>query len=306
VKVRGKPNEVAVSVIALLASLTHFFWCSFCLRKTWSDANGLPLKFSTVWCIDVLGFGLTTLCEVREPRAVNPLAQVKTFLAGGPTNTYTKEDAPEPEVSKELKRAVRKVEGTLQRLFARWQALDRDLSAAERVKLAQLQERFLQDRNALQTALNNEQEKEDTANGNLETFRSGKTSVRSNNDATPGSAFHPSNGWIRLHLTDDAGSRPYYLNVKTGEIRWDYPETEIDVKRGPSLLPEQLEVYETRSRALQEVQKEKDVGKTETKYSIARHQIPFELFKFGTIVVMIVWVAAFADTAYQAVKASQT
>ena len=271
VKLRGKPNEVTVTVFASMSILGHFLWCLFCLFKTWSDKNGLPLKFSTVWCVDVLGFGLTTLTEVQEPKAVNPLRAVKTFLAGGPTNTYLREDVPETEGSGSLRVACKKVENTLQRLFAQWG--DGNLTAAERVKLEELREIFENERRELADVVNKEESVEESAD--------------------------LLKGWVRLYYSTDDGIRPYYVQVNTGELKWELPDTEETVKRGPSLLPEQLAIFENTARAYQEAQNEQSIGRFENKHSIKRNQIPFTLYKFGTIVIMIVWSAALTDTIYQ-------
>lgn len=282
-QVSSKTNTLAVTVMSALSMLAHCMWCIFFLFKTWGDKNGLPVKFSTVWCIDVLGFGLTTLTEVQEPRAVNPLRQVQSFLQGGPSNTFLKEDVPEPEVSEELRKVCKRVEGTLQGLFKKWQ--DSEQSTDERIKLRELKKRFEQDRKDLAVALKVEKGK---------------------GDAVPGSLFLPSESWVRLYMTNEEEGpttvKPYYLNVQTGEIRWDPPPQEEDstiIRRGPSLVPEQLAIYEAQAKALEEAEREKMVSRPpESSHSKARNQIPFMLFKYGTAVIMVTWLGAIVDVWY--------
>ena len=286
-QVSSKTSTLAVTLMSALSMLAHSMWCIFFLFKTWGDKNGLPVKFSTVWCIDVLGFGLTTLTEVQEPRAVNPLRQVKSFLQGGPSNTFLKEDVPEPEVSEELKKVCKRVEGTLQGLFKKWQDSEQLMSTDERLKLRELKKRFENDRKELADALKIEKGK---------------------GDAVPGSLFLPSESWVRLYMTNEddqqgpATVKPYYLNVQTGEIRWDPPPQEEDktiIRRGPSLVPEQLAIYEAQAKALEEAERERIVSRPpESAHSKARNQIPFRLFKYGTAVITVTWIGAIVDVWY--------
>lgn len=67
----------------------HIAWVLFFLYQTKSDNNGLPVKFSTVWCIDVLGFGVETLREVQEPVGKETYAsRLPGYHRGGPANAY--------------------------------------------------------------------------------------------------------------------------------------------------------------------------------------------------------------------------
>ena len=64
-------NDWGPCLFAAVGIIGHGCWILFFLFQTKSDINGLPIKFSTVWCIDVLGFGMETLREVQEPVGKN-------------------------------------------------------------------------------------------------------------------------------------------------------------------------------------------------------------------------------------------
>lgn len=77
------------SLFACVGILGHIAWIVFFLSQTRSDVNGLPVKFSTVWCIDVLGFGMETLREVQEPVAKSTYAEkLPGYSKDGPRNNY--------------------------------------------------------------------------------------------------------------------------------------------------------------------------------------------------------------------------
>lgn len=62
---------------------------NFFLIQTKSDINGLPVKFSTVWCIDVLGFGMETLREVQEPMGKDTYTtRLPGYTKDGPRNIF--------------------------------------------------------------------------------------------------------------------------------------------------------------------------------------------------------------------------
>lgn len=65
--VDSSKNDFGPCIFACIGILGHVFWVLFFLKQTKSDINGLPVKFSSVWCIDVLGIGMETLREVQEP-----------------------------------------------------------------------------------------------------------------------------------------------------------------------------------------------------------------------------------------------
>jgi hypothetical protein len=91
--------ELGPCLLACIGILGHVAWIIFFLLQTKSDMNGLPVKFSTVWCIDVLGFGMETLREVQEPVGkATYMSKLPGYGKGGPRNTFTLglEDDEEP------------------------------------------------------------------------------------------------------------------------------------------------------------------------------------------------------------------
>ena len=63
----GSKFALEPTVFACVGILGQIAWIGFFLYQTKSDVNGLPVKFSSIWCIDVVGFGKETLREVQEP-----------------------------------------------------------------------------------------------------------------------------------------------------------------------------------------------------------------------------------------------
>ena len=82
--------DLGPCIFACLGILGHIAWIAFFLLQTKSDINGLPIKFSTVWCIDVLGFGMETLREVQEPVGKPTYtSKLPGFTRGGPRNYFS-------------------------------------------------------------------------------------------------------------------------------------------------------------------------------------------------------------------------
>ncbi|TEB19596.1 hypothetical protein C9890_0188 [Perkinsus sp. BL_2016] len=89
--------ELAPCLFACVGILGHIVWIIFFLSKTKSDINGLPIKFSTVWCIDVLGFGMETLREVQEPVGKPTyVSRLPGYSKEGPKNQFDLGDDDEP------------------------------------------------------------------------------------------------------------------------------------------------------------------------------------------------------------------
>ena len=81
--------DLAPCLFACVGILGHIGWIIFFLIQTKSDINGLPVKFSTVWCIDVLGFGMETLREVQEPVGkATYTARLPGYTKDGPRNIF--------------------------------------------------------------------------------------------------------------------------------------------------------------------------------------------------------------------------
>ena len=98
--------DVAPCLFACVGILGHIGWIIFFLIQTKSDVNGLPVKFSTVWCIDVLGFGMETLREVQEPVGKPTYTtRLPGYSKDGPKNVFevrndqTEEETPDPLVA---------------------------------------------------------------------------------------------------------------------------------------------------------------------------------------------------------------
>lgn len=97
------PYETVPCVLAIIGIVGHMLWIIFFLIQTKSDVNGLPVKFSTVWCIDVLGFGMEILKEVQEPvgkSTYNNRLFVAEHAQSKPVNSFglgEEDDAPEDE-----------------------------------------------------------------------------------------------------------------------------------------------------------------------------------------------------------------
>ncbi|KAF4729623.1 hypothetical protein FOZ62_001079, partial [Perkinsus olseni] len=66
------PAEIWIGITGVMLSM---FWQAFYVYLCKRDADGLPYKFSTVWCIDVLGFGVEAIQEVAEPMAQPKLSE---------------------------------------------------------------------------------------------------------------------------------------------------------------------------------------------------------------------------------------
>jgi len=87
--IEERKNNLEPTLFACVGILGHITWIVFFLSQTKSDVNGLPVKFSTVWCIDVLGFGTQTLREVQEPQAKPTYtAKLPGYSKSGPRNNY--------------------------------------------------------------------------------------------------------------------------------------------------------------------------------------------------------------------------
>lgn len=116
--------ELAPCLFACAGILGHVVWILFFLSKTKSDVNGLPIKFSTVWCIDVLGFGMETLREVQEPVGKSTyMSRLPGFSKEGPRNQFDlgdEDDEPNQHTNTAIAELVPETEESVRRSQLPW------------------------------------------------------------------------------------------------------------------------------------------------------------------------------------------
>lgn len=248
--------------LACIGYVFHFCWISFFLIQTHNDENGMPLKFSSVWCLEILGVpNLVTIRDIEEPRVDFPgFISAPTFA---PLNTYNANSTHAHLASATLPADVvaqcTKLEAQLQHLFAYWGRKSHDLSPEDLEHIEQLKSAFDSD---------------------LELFRKGAGPTE----------------WVRLAYETDTGvSAPYFVNSQTGEIRWetDTPEL-IEINRGLSLLPEQLTEFHDNVQKLDYANRRDHALKRQKKGKPPRW--PWEFFRTGGILILICWVSALVET----------
>ncbi|EER16445.1 hypothetical protein Pmar_PMAR021043 [Perkinsus marinus ATCC 50983] len=284
------PAEIWIGISGVVLSM---FWQAFFIYLCQRDADGLPYKFSTVWCIDVLGFGVEAIQEVAEPMAQPRLSEkghlkLPSIPMGGPSNDYrtardydevlpfvaaeADDGCREYDISEELRRACRRCERSLDRLFRYWDAQRQDLSNEDKSKLDELKSQFEVQRIALAAALEAEQGR---------------------GDATPGTPFNPVGGWVTLeHVTETGETLPYHLNTETGEIQWDTSRT-LGLRRGMSLLPDELAELMARTRALQEAHKAQGLDiLNDPRTTVRRARMPFMFTRLLNVTILLCWAVA--------------
>ena len=234
-------------VLAAIGYAFHFAWVIFFLHHTNNkNSSGLPLKFSTVWCLDILGFGIETIRDIEEP-----LIDFPGFISQADVPVTSK--MSESTVSDEVKN----IESKLDRLFSFWAKKSHQLTHEELEYMEILKREF--DSDVART-------------------------VRSDGNAAE---------WIRLNYETDTGeSAPYLLNPATGEIKWEeVKEMTMEINRGLSLLPEQLQAY-------REMRKKNEYSARRAR-AVKRQpkppQWPWDYFKLGGILVMVCWVSALIE-----------
>ena len=224
------------------------------------EGNSLPVKYNTVWAIDVLGFGL----DMDQP--------LLPGLRGPPTEIILPDDEA-------LKQQIKTTEKTLQRLFTRWQVKSATLSDEQMATILELKENFTTERNEIKRMMSAQSV-------------TGGTAVAAN--------------WVKLEYQTEIGNKlavPYFLNIETGELRWDPPNDDFEINRGFSRLPEEVSRFRAATRAVAELKKEEKLLKNpdKTRKNIIQ---PWDLFWIGSVVIILVWFAAFALTLIDALGVS--
>ena len=221
-----------------------------------TKGNSLPVKFNTVWAIDVLGFGL----DLDQP--------LLPGLRGPPAEIVLPDDDA-------LRQQIKTTEKTLQKLFTRWQVKSATLNEEQIATIMELKENFTSERNEIKRMMSTQ-----SVTGNA---------VAAN--------------WVKLEYQTEIGSKlavPYFLNIETGELRWEPPNDDFEVNRGFSRLPEEISKFRAATKAVEELQKEEKLLKNPEK---ARKNViqPWDLFCIGSFVILFVWLAAFTLTLVSAI-----
>jgi hypothetical protein len=280
-------------VLACIGYVFQFSWILFFLRQTNHDEEGLPMKFSTVWCLEILGLGIETIRDIEEPQVDFPgFIQPSSDFRERPLNTF---DASHLEstniangstkvgpdsVPSDVLETCKSLESKLQSLFSIWgrqghQLTDEELSFMEELKVA-----FDADTELLASS--------------LKRYRRKKKSEVTDSS----SGFNSSIDWVRLtYETDDGATAPYFMNPETGELRWEdgaSSDLQFEINRGLSLIPEQLEKYHDSVRKIQYASRRDRALRRQKKTKAPKW--PWELFRAGAILILLCWVAALVET----------
>jgi hypothetical protein len=280
----------SAKIVSLVGYAAHSIWIWMFYRQTYHDEDGLPMKFSTVWCLDILGFGMETIRDIEEPRVDFPGFVQPTSSAhvhDRPLNTYNlsqtnggeqtegrkKNDEQNGSLPTDIITTCKSLEASLQRLFSYWARNSHQLSPEELEHVEELQVAFNTDSEILKRSVQSH------AN------RLAKEGIQT--DSTIDS-------WVRLtYETDDGGHAPYLINAETGEIMWEAgvpdPLT-VEIQRGLSLLPEQLEKYHTNVRKVEYASKrEHALGRQKRQKPPTW---PWMMFTTGLMTLQLCWIAA--------------
>ena len=278
---------LSAKIVSLVGYAAHSVWIWVFYRQTYHDEDGLPMKFSTVWCLDILGFGMETIRDIEEPRVDFPgfVQPTSSDHNERPLNTYNLSqtngetggkkkttDEQNGSLPSDIIQTCKSLEASLQRLFSYWARNSHQLTPEELEHVEELQVAFNTDSEIL------------------------KTSIQSHihRVAKEGSHNDPlSDSWVRLtYETDDGGHAPYLINAETGEILWEQRATDplaMEIQRGLSLLPEQLEKYHTNVRKVEYASKrEHALGRQK------RHKPPtwpWMMFTTGLMTLQVCWIA---------------
>lgn len=277
---------LSAKIVSLVGYAAHSVWIWVFYRQTYHDEDGLPMKFSTVWCLDILGFGMETIRDIEEPRVDFPgfVQPTSSHQNERPLNTYNlsqtiaetggvkKTEEQNGSLPADVIQTCQSLEANLQRLFSYWARNSHQLTADELKHIQELQVAFNADSEILKTSIQSHVNK-----------------LRHEGTTTP----DISDRWVRLtYEADDGGHAPYLINAETGEIMWENNASDplaMEIKRGLSLLPEQLEKYRSNVRKVEYAsQREHALGRQK------KHKPPtwpWMMFRTGLMTLQVCWLA---------------
>lgn len=288
----------SATILACVANGFQFLWILFFLYQTYHDEDGLPVKFSTVWCLEILGQGIETIRDIEEPRVDFPgFIQPSTDPTDRPLNTYDASHSGEAHGRKksslesttmpsDVMESCKALESQLQRLFGYWAKQGHELDPDDLEHIDELKAAFEAD--------------SATLSKNLRATRKQRDSIlKTGASQTGGDAQLDSNShWVRLTFdSDDGRLAPYLLNPETGEIKWEDQATDdlrMDINRGISLLPEQMEKFHESVRKIEYASRRDKAMKRQSKQKPPKW--PWELFRTGGVIILISWLAALTET----------
>jgi hypothetical protein len=275
----------SAQIIACVGYVSHFLLTWFFHRQTYHDDDGLPMKFSTVWCINILGFDMETIRDIEEPRVDFPgFVQPARDPRDRPLNTYDlshagnddnkiNKDEQNASLPSDVIESCRKLEAYIQRLFGYWGRKSHELSSEELAQIEELKEAFSSDSEILRDSVQSHMNR---------LIKQGVSA--SLHKPVPGIATDsPGNGqnWIRLAY-------------ETDEIQWESGIDDalaMEIARGLSLLPEQLEMYHANVRKIEYASKREHALERQKS-----HKPPtwvWRMFQSGMISTQLCWIAAF-------------
>jgi hypothetical protein len=287
-------------VLACVACLFQFAWILFFMYQTNHDDDGLPMKFSTVWCLEIVGQGIETIRDIEEPRVDFPgFIQPTSDPTDRPLNTYDvshtnamsamkKSAADSTSVPDDVAASCKALEAKLQRLFAYWAHQTHDLTDQELAHIEELKAEFDADSALLAKSMRSSRRRQNS-------------SLRASGIVTGATEASPEEvigNWVRLtYESDDGINAPYSINPETGEIRWEdagQDTLRMEINRGLSLIPEQLEKYHETVRKV-EYSSRRDKA-LQRRDKLKPPKWPWELFRSGAVVILLAWIGALIET----------
>ena len=291
-------------IVSCVGYFCQFCWILFFLNQTYHDDEGLPMKFSTVWCLDILGLGIETVRDIEEPRVDFPgIIQPSSDPRDRPLNTYDitrhtlnetgKDEAGASALPNDIIDACKGLESKLQRLFTYWAKRGHELDENDLRLMEELKSGFDEDAGILANAIKSHKRR----------LLRRRSSELSQGGAVPGGPVgakedHGTDSWVRLTYASDEGeTAPYLLNPETGEIRWEEGVKEdlsMEINRGLSLIPEQLGKYHENVRKVEYALRREQAQSRQR--NVKPPKWPWEFFRTGAVLILIAWVSALAET----------